>query len=86
MVQLFIKANFTITVVEIMLRFVQETSLHGWKYLSQESKPILKLAWSVILFSASIASIYFMFYYTNQFVAATTVTTIDSTIAPIMVM
>ena len=71
---------------EVPKKFCQETSLHGWKYLNSETKITLKFMWFVVLLSACIASFYFMFYYTAQFMAATTVTTIDSTIAPITVM
>ena len=80
------KMNNLMVRSEVPKKFCQETSLHGWKYLNTETKFTLKLMWFVVLLSAIMASVYFMFYYTAQFMAATTVTTIDSTIAPITVM
>jgi hypothetical protein len=62
--------------------FFQETSLHGWKFLSKETGFALKLMWILVLFAAWMGSIYSMFYYTTQFLTAKTITSIDSTIAP----
>ena len=65
--------------------FCHETSLHGWKYLNLEENLFLKMVWIFVLASACITSAFFMYYYTNQFLSATIVTSIDSTIAPIEV-
>ena len=65
--------------------FYRETSLHGWKYLNMEENLFLKMVWIFVLASACVSSAFFMYYYTNQFLSATIVTSIDSTIAPIEV-
>ena len=65
--------------------FYRETSLHGWKYLKLEENFFLKMVWIFVLASACVSSVFFMYYYTNQFLSATIVTSIDSTIAPIEV-
>jgi hypothetical protein len=65
--------------------FIKETSLHGWKYLGPETRSEFKLVWAFVLAAALVSSIYFMFYYSSQFLAATTVTSIHSTMAPIKV-
>ena len=65
--------------------FYRETSLHGWKYLNMEENLFLKMVWIFVLASACVLSAFFMYYYTNQFLSATLVTSIDSTIAPIEV-
>ena len=65
--------------------FYRETSLHGWKYLSLEDNFFLRMVWIFVLASACVSSAFFMYYYTNQFLSATIVTSIDSTIAPIEV-
>ena len=65
--------------------FYRETSLHGWKYLNLEENFFLKMVWIFVLASACVSSAFFMYYYTNQFLSATIVTSIDSTIAPIEV-
>ena len=66
--------------------FYRETSLHGWKYLNLEDNFFLRMVWIFVLASAWVSSVFFMYYYTNQFLSATIVTSIDSTIAPIEVL
>ena len=65
--------------------FCQGTSLHGWKHLDLEQNFFLRMVWILVLASTCVMSLFFMFYYTNQFLSATIVTSIDSTIAPIEV-
>ena len=67
------------------MNFIKETSLHGWKYLSLETRNSFKLVWTLVLSAALFSSVYFMFYYSTQFLDATTVTSIHSTMAPIKV-
>ena len=71
---------------QFALRFAQETSLHGWKYLGSETNNALKLLWSLVIASSFCISVYSMFYYSTQFLAATTVTSIHSAIVPISVI
>ena len=71
---------------QFALRFTQETSLHGWKYLGLEKSNALKLLWTLVIASSFCISVYLMFYYSTQFLDATTVTSIQSTIVPVSVI
>ena len=68
-----------------MRRFAQETSLHGWKYLGSEASITFKLLWAFVIAAAFLVSAYSVLFYSSQFLAATTVTSIYSTMVPISV-
>ena len=55
--------------------FLDETSLHGWKYLNKDGNITLKLLWMLVLALACSASIFGMYYYGWQFGTAKTMTT-----------
>ena len=65
--------------------FLDETSLHGWKFLNKDGNITLKLLWMLVLALACSASMLGMYYYGWQFGTATTMTTIDTSIAPLTV-
>ena len=62
-------------------QYCQQTSLHGWQYVDSESSIICKLIWIIIVISCNITAIGFMVTHFQDFIAATTVTNIESSTA-----
>ena len=69
----------------ILRRFLEETSLPGWKYLITDDKAGLKLVWMVTLLCTCLFSAYSMGKYTEQYLNSSIITSIESTIAPVQV-
>jgi hypothetical protein len=61
--------------------FCQQTSLHGWQYLDSESKRWRKIIWAIFILASILASVNFLHKAFEEYVNATTVTSIDSTTA-----
>ena len=62
-------------------QYCQQTSLHGWQYVDSESNIICKLIWIIIVVSCNISAIWFMVTHIQEFIAATTITNIESSTA-----
>ena len=65
------------------LEFCQQTSLHGWQYLQSEIGIVRKVLWFFLIFGHYIAAAYLIWMNYNEFNRATTITTIESTTAPL---
>jgi hypothetical protein len=61
--------------------FCEETSLHGWSYLNNKMNKFWKMIWMLFIFLIIGISIYVIEMNIKNYLQATTVTTIDSTIA-----
>jgi hypothetical protein len=61
--------------------FCEETSLHGWSYLNNKMNKFWKMIWMLFIFLIIGTSIYVIEMNIKSYLQATTVTTIDSTIA-----
>jgi len=71
----FLKVDFK--VVEI------DASLHGWPYLNRDVGNIWRTIWIIFIIIVCGLSVFVIVRNVQQFVEATTVTTIDSTMAPL---
>ena len=65
------------------LEFCQQTSLHGWQYLQSEIGIVRKVLWFFLIFGHYIAAAYLIWMNYEEFNRATTITTIESTTAPL---
>ena len=77
--------GFRKPLVSVLKRFLEETSLPGWKYLITTDKISLKLVWMITLVFTCLFTTFSMVQYTDQFLKSSIITSIDSTIAPIKV-
>jgi hypothetical protein len=62
-------------------KFCNETSLHGWAYLNYNMNKIWKITWILFIFLIIGTSVLVIEMNIRNYLQATTVTTIDSTIA-----
>jgi hypothetical protein len=62
-------------------KFCEETSLHGWSYLNHKMTKIWKIIWMFFILLIIGTSTYVIEINIKSYLEATTVTTIDSTIA-----
>ncbi len=68
---------------EWFVKFCNETSLHGWPYFNYEMGKFWKLIWFLFLLAICILSVFVIVMNIQQYVESTTVTTIESTMAPL---
>ena len=61
--------------------YCQQTTLHGWQYIDSEDGWFRKVLWILVVLTVVAASITFMVMNVNEFLKATTVTSINSTTA-----
>jgi hypothetical protein len=60
-----------------------DASLHGWPYLNRDVGNVWRTIWIIFLIIVCGLSVFVIVRNVQQFVEATTVTTIDSTMAPL---
>ena len=65
------------------VKYCEQTSLHGWQYLSSEEWYIKKMYWWIVCLSSIVLSALLLTFNLNQYVNSSTVTSIDSTTAPL---
>ena len=66
--------------------FLDETSLHGWKYLNKDGTSVAsRVLWMIVLIVSILASAYTICDNVRNFQSATTTTSIDTIMAPISV-
>ena len=65
------------------IKYFEQTSLHGWQYLSSEKWYIKKIYWWIICLSSIALSALLLISNLNQYVNSSTVTSIDSKTAPL---
>ena len=72
-----------IKMAEGLRQYCEQTSLHGWYYISGSSKSYWKVVWSaIVLTSIGVASL-FIYKAAEEFTKSTVVTTIHSTTEPL---
>jgi hypothetical protein len=64
-------------------KFCLETGLHGWSYLIRDMSKPWKIVWFIFLLMVCFISLYVLFINTLQYAKTTTVTTIESPMAPL---
>ena len=65
------------------IKFCNETSLHGWPYFNYEMGKCWKFVWFIFLLGICALSVLVIVMNVEQYLEATTVTTIESTMAPL---
>ena len=64
-------------------KFCYETGLHGWSYLTRDMSKAWKTIWFLFLLIICITSVYVLVMNSLQYLQTTTVTTIESPMAPL---
>ena len=73
------------TISKYVNDFCQSTTLHGYKYLSNDDSIVAKIFWGVTIFVAFSLVITFLIINTKAFMDAAVVTYIESETAPLNV-
>ena len=64
-------------------KYFEQTSLHGWQYLSSEKWYINKIYWWIICLGSIAASTLLLVFNVNQYANSSTITSINSKTAPL---
>ena len=73
------KTNKKNVFIQSLKKYCQQSSLHGWQYLSSEEGIIKKLIWFMVIIVHYALASYFVWNNCNQFTKAKPITTIEST-------
>ena len=63
--------------------YCEQTSLHGWYYMTSDHTRIMRFIWALIVLSSIGVASVFVYKATEEFTKATVVTTIHSTTEPL---
>ena len=70
--------------MEGLKSYCEQTSLHGWYYISVHGgKAAWRIVWSFIVLTSVVVAAYFIYKAAEDFTKSTVVTTIDSTTEPL---
>ena len=67
----------------LLREYCEQTSLHGWYYISGSTRPAWKLIWMVIVMTSVGVAAVFIYKAAEDFTKSTVVTTIRSTSEPL---